>query len=72
MTEQDFLEELQDILNTENDLAMNTELSTLDEWDSLSYVSFLAAMSEHVSHRIEPKAVRDAKTISDLYSLLQE
>ncbi|EHG23922.1 hypothetical protein [Selenomonas noxia] len=72
MTEAEFLEEMQTILDVEDTVVMEANLEEFDTWDSLSFVSFLAAMSGHSAHRIEPKAVRAAKTVKDLFALAQE
>lgn len=72
MTEEKFLEEMQTILDVEEDVDMEADLDSFDTWDSLSFVSFLAAMSGQCEHRIEPKDVRAAKTIRELYVLTRE
>lgn len=72
MTETEFLEEMQAILDVEDAVDMDANLEDFDTWDSLSFVSFLAAMSGHCAHRIEPKAVRAAKTVKELFALTQE
>ena len=36
MTEQEFLDILTDLLDTEENLTMETQLESLEEWDSLS------------------------------------
>ena len=71
MTEAEFLEEMQTILDVENAVDMDANLEDFETWDSLSFVSFLAAMSGQCAHRIEPKAVRGAKTVRELYALTQ-
>ena len=72
MTEEKFLEEMQTILDVEEDVDMEADLDSFDTWDSLSFVSFLAAMSGQCEQRIEPKDVRAAKTIRELYVLTRE
>ena len=72
MTETEFLEEMQTILDVEAAVDMDANLEDFDTWDSLSFVSFLAAMSGHSAHRIEPKEVREAKTVKELFALTQE
>lgn len=71
MNEQDFLKKMLDILDTEKEINMQTTLVDLEEWDSLSFVSFLAAMSEYSSKRIAPLTVREALTLGDLYALVK-
>ena len=70
MKEQDFLIALQeDILDTEASLTAETQLSDLEEWDSLSYVSFLAFAKMH-GINVEKADVKASKTVGDLWQLM--
>lgn len=72
MIEREFLKKMQeDILDTEETLTMDTELSDIEEWDSLSYVSFVA-LGKMNGIAVERSAVRNAETIGDLFNLLQK
>ena len=42
MNENVFIEKMVDLMDTEDDIQMDTALEDIEEWDSLSYVSFLA------------------------------
>jgi hypothetical protein len=70
MTERDFLAKMAEILDVEEGLAMGSALSEIKEWDSLSFVSFLAMAASLGNKGIEPKHVRAAATIGDLFKLL--
>lgn len=70
MFEDKFLEEMKDLLETDKELSMDTALDEMEEWDSLAQVSFLSVMSDYASSDIEPKAVRAAATVQELYQLL--
>ena len=72
MTEEEFLSEMQDILDCDNTLNMDLELNTIDGWESLAYVAFLAAMSDYTDKKIPASDVRGASTIRELYQLVQE
>lgn len=72
MTEAEFLEEMQTILDVEDEVCLDASLEDFDTWDSLSFVSFLAVMSGHSVRRIEPSKVREAQTVKDLFALTQE
>jgi acyl carrier protein len=63
INENEFLNEMQDVLDTEDELSLNMRLDELEDWDSLSFVNFLATMSEYTSERIDPKKVRSATTM---------
>lgn len=70
MEVKEFLEKMVDILDTEEKLAMETELSALEEWDSLGILTFLAEMEPHAKSSIKADDVKKALTIADLYALL--
>ncbi len=71
MGKKEFIDFLVELMDTEDDLTLETKLEDVEEWDSLSYVAFLAAAAKFVSGRIEPQEVKQAKTVNDLYKLLK-
>ena len=70
MEANEFLEKMVDILDTEEELTMETELSSLEEWDSLGILTFLAEMEPNAKASIKADAVKKAGTIADLHALL--
>ena len=71
MTKETFLENMADILDAEEEISFDTELSGLEEWDSLSIVSYIAMANASCGMKVDVKKVREAVTIGDLYDLLQ-
>lgn len=72
MNEQDFLKKMQEeILDTEEEIKMDTLLKDIEEWDSLAYVSFIALARVLNRDDIDRKAVRGAEKVEDLYELLR-
>ena len=71
MTKDTFLEKMADILDAEEEISFDTELSGLEEWDSLSIVSYIAMANASCGMKVDVKKVREAVTIGDLYDLLQ-
>ena len=71
MTEEIFLEKMTEILDAEDEVTMATELDSLEEWDSLSVVSYVSMANAACGRKIEVKKVRDAVTLQDLYDMLQ-
>lgn len=71
MTKDDFLERMAEILDAEDEITLDTNLSELDEWDSLSIVSYVAMANAACGKKVDVKSVREAVTIQDLYDLLQ-
>ena len=71
MTKEIFLERMADILDVEDEITLDTNLSELDEWDSLSIVSYVAMANAACGKKVDVKSVREAVTIQDLYDLLQ-
>lgn len=72
MTENAFIEKMVDLMDTENELTMDTKLMDIEEWDSLSFVSFIAFANAQAGKKLTPDMVRSAKTVSDLYHLIED
>ena len=72
MTEQAFLDEMTDLMDTEQELAMDTALADIEEWDSLSHVAFMAYAATHNLGKVSPQEVKQSATMHDLYGLLTE
>lgn len=70
MQEKDFLEKMVEIMDTEAEFSMDTVLKDVEEWDSLSYVAFLAFGATVAKDKIWPADVKAAETLRDLYNLL--
>lgn len=66
-----FIEKMVDLMDTENELTMDTKLMDIEEWDSLSFVSFIAFANAQAGKKLTPDMVRSAKTVSDLYHLIE-
>ena len=71
MTEKSFLEQLTDTLDTEEELGMEMTLEDLEDWDSLSLVSFIAMANASYGKRITAEQISKAVTVSDLYDLVK-
>jgi acyl carrier protein len=68
---EDFIVKMTDLLDTEIEISSETILSDIEEWDSLSFVAFLAMGNASYNKRISPDDVKSAKTIGDLYNLVK-
>lgn len=72
MTEQEFIEKMQeDVLDTEADITLDMVLSDVEEWDSLSFVSFIAMAKESGFTNVNREVVNEAKTVKDLFDLVK-
>ena len=72
MDEQIFLTKMQDeVLDTEMAISMDTRLGDIEEWDSLSVVSFIAMAKAACGKKVERAAITNAKTIGELFALLK-
>lgn len=66
-----FIEKMVDILDSEEEITMDTVLEDLDEWDSLSLVSFMAMANAAYGKKVAAADVKMAKTVADLYDLVK-
>lgn len=71
MTEKQFLEKMVDLLDTEEEVTLDTVLADIEEWDSISLVGFLAFANNHSNSKITAADVRKAQTINDLYEMVK-
>ena len=71
MNKNDFLSAMKDdILDTDMEINMDTRLDDVEEWDSLSFVSFIGMAKSKTGKKVDLKSVNGAETIEDLYNLL--
>ena len=69
MNEKEFIDKMIDLMDTEEEINMDSNLADIEEWDSLSYISFLAFCRTTTEKKVSPAEVKGAKTIRDLYNL---
>lgn len=70
MNEKEFLEKMVDLMDAEDEITMDSTLSDIDEWDSLSLIAFLSLCTKYAKTKVAAPEARTAKTIRDLYNLL--
>ena len=72
MTEQEFLIKMKtDLLDVENDITADTTLDSIEEWDSLAIIDFIARANSVCNKKIQRVDVVGAKTFGDLYALIK-
>ncbi len=72
MTVEKFLETLEDIMETEEKLTLETNLEDVPEWDSVSMVSFFSFCSVNFpTAKVLPEQIKTAKTVQDLYAIVE-
>ena len=72
MTEKEFLDMMDEILDAEEPVKPEMVLDDIEEWDSLSAVMFQAEIFKRTKKPVAPADIRKAKTIGDLYALAKE
>ena len=71
MSEHEFLGKMEDILDTDVDISLDSKLADFEDWDSIAFVSFLSLAVTVTKRRIAPDEVKSAVTVGDLYKLLE-
>ena len=66
MTKEEFLVEMQDVLQTDDTLTPETVLGDLAEWDSLSMMATMAFFDKNFGVKIGLKDFKEMNTMSDL------
>lgn len=72
MTDERKIELIAEILDVEAEtLTPETELGSMDEWDSIALISFLAMMDDEFGREIKGSIVKEQKTVADLMALME-
>lgn len=66
MNKIEFLNELKIAINTDRELLPEMELSTLEEWDSLSIVCVITMFSDNFDINLDYDEIGKFKTVQDL------
>ena len=66
-----FIDNLSDVLDCEEEITTETVLEEIEEWDSLSYVAFVAMAKGGYGKNVVASDVRAAETVADLYNLVK-
>ena len=70
MNDQEIITALAEILEMEaGELSNDTALDTVDTWDSLATISFIALVDEKTGHVLAGDDLQKATTIGDLVAL---
>lgn len=66
MNKEEFLEAMVDVLQTEDEITMDTVLDNLEEWDSLSIMATMAFLDKNFGVKTSMKDYQNMKTIGDI------
>lgn len=69
MTAEEFIKKLAEIMDTDADLTLSTRLADVEDWDSLSMVSFFSFCDSKLGRRLAPEQIKSAQTVEDLFNL---
>ena len=70
MTEEKFIAKLAELMDTEAALDLSTKLADVEDWDSLSMVSFFSFCNTTLGKKISPEQIKAAQTVEDLFRLI--
>lgn len=72
MTDQEFVQNIKEILDCGRELTADTVLETVDEWDSLAMLSVMAFFKQTFNVSPGFQEMKGAKTIADLILLTKK
>ena len=58
MSKEEFLVQMQDVLQTDTELSMETALGDLDEWDSLSMMATMAFLDKNFGVKVPISVIK--------------
>lgn len=73
MTKEEKIALLEDMLELESGaLAPETELSSIDEYDSMAKLSLIVLMDDEFSKKLSGEQIREFKTVQDILNFMGE
>lgn len=72
VSQEQFLADLKELLSTNEDMSMDSDLLEIESWDSFSAVSFLAMIYEKYGVDVEPYTIAEAVFVEDLYNTVKD
>ncbi len=66
MTRDEFIVEMQDVLQTDAQLTAETELTDLAEWDSLAVMATMAFLDRNFGVKLSIADIKELNTIGDI------
>lgn len=72
MTEEEFLDELQEILQRDEKIKPGQSLDDIEEWDSLARLSFMSMVDAEFNISLENGSLESAKTVDDLIQFVRK
>lgn len=72
MTQREKIALLEDMLELDaNTLAPETELTSIDEYDSMAKLSLIVLMDEEFSKKLTGEQIREFKTVNDILAFME-
>jgi acyl carrier protein len=70
MTKQDLITEIEDILQVdEGSLNEATVLASLEDWDSLAFISIIALFDKKLSQKVPLDELKQCQSVGDIITL---
>ncbi|MBQ7723457.1 MAG: hypothetical protein IJT57_03955 [Selenomonadaceae bacterium] len=69
LTAEEFVKKLAEVMDTDVDLKLSTKLADVEDWDSLSMVSFFSFCNSTLGKKLAPEEIKSAQTVEDLFKL---
>ena len=69
MNVEEFIKKLVDLMDTDAEINLSTKLADVEDWDSLSMVSFYSFCDSKLNRRLLPEQIKAASTVEDLFKL---
>ncbi|MFZ2889153.1 acyl carrier protein [Sulfuricurvum sp.] len=70
MTKQDLITEIEDILQVdEGSLNEETALASLEDWDSLAFISIIALFDKKLSKKVSLDELKQCQSVGDIIAL---
>ena len=72
MSKEEFIDELKELLSSDGDISLTTDLLDIDEWNSYSAMGFIDLFETKYNKKIDEFSIAEAVYVEDLFNIVKD
>lgn len=72
MSKEEFIDDLKELLSSDSDISLTTDLFDIDEWNSCSAMGFIDLFETKYNKKIDVFSIAEAVYVEDLFNIVKD
>lgn len=72
MSKEEFIDDLKELLSSDSDISLTTDLFDIDEWNSYSAMAFIDLFETKYNKKIDVFSIAEAVYVEDLFNIVKD